>query len=58
MENSNLAHKAQTILGSPYEKEYLQMASKHTGIAEFPVSPTYITNANVIYVPNLSGVQD
>ena len=31
--------------------------SKRTGIENCPVSPTYITNAHVIYVPDLAGVQ-
>ena len=45
VDNSNLARKSQTMIGYTYEKEYLQMASKSTGIANFPVSRTDITNA-------------
>ena len=56
VEKSNLARKSQTMLGSPYEKEYLLMVRKSTGIANCPVSPTDTTNSRVIYVPYLAGV--
>ena len=57
VEKNNLSYKAQTIIGYPSEKEYLQMMININGIENYAVSSTDITNAHVICVPDLAGLR-
>ena len=45
------------MLGYLFENEYSGTVRKSTVIENFPVPPTDITNARVIYGPYLEGVQ-
>ena len=56
VKKSNLYRKVQSMFWYPTEKEYLLMVIKSTGIAKCPVKPTHITNARIIYGPDLTGV--
>ena len=56
VEKSNLSCKVQAMLGYPTDKKYLQMVSNRTDIANFPISPTDITNERIMYGPDLAGL--
>eukprot|EP00957_Ditylum_brightwellii_P071336 5422972-Ditylum_brightwellii.AAC.1 len=55
VKGANLACKAQAILGHCTSKELSQMVSNNFGINNCPINPIDVSNADVIYSPNLGG---
>ena len=53
----NLARKAQAILGHPTSKELSQVVSSNFGISNCPINPIDVSNADIIYGPDLGGVR-
>ena len=57
VKGTNLAHKAQAILGHPSSKELSQVVSNNFGINNCPINPIDVSNADAIYGPNLGGIR-
>ena len=52
-----LARDAQAMTGYPSEKDYTTLVSEGTNVKNLPVIPTDISNARVIFGPDLPGVR-
>ena len=57
LEKATLARKAQAVLASPSEKDFMNMVSNNTGVKNIPVMPSDLTRANVIFGPDRRNVQ-
>ena len=57
VKGANLARKAQAILGHPTSKELSQVVSSNFGINNCPINPIDVSNADVIFGPDLGGVR-
>ena len=55
VKGANLARKAQAILGHPTSKELSQVVSSNFGINNCPINPIDVSNADIIFGPNLGG---
>ena len=55
VKGANLARKAQAILGHPTSKELSQVVSSNFGINNCPINPIDVSNADVIFGPDLGG---
>jgi hypothetical protein len=49
LEKATLAHKAQAVLASPSEKDFMSMVSNNTGVKNIPIMPSDLTRANAIF---------
>ena len=56
VKGATLARKAQAILGHLTSKELSQVVSSNFGINNCPINPIDVSNADVIYDPDLGGV--
>ena len=57
VKGANLARKAQAILAHPTSKELSQVVSSNFGINNCPINPIDVSNADVIFGPDLGGVR-
>ena len=57
VKGANLARKAQAILGHPTSKELSQVVSRNFCINNNPINPIDVSNADVIYGPDLGKVR-
>ncbi len=57
VKGANLARKSQAILGHQTSKELSQVVSSNFGISNCPINPIDVSNADVIYGPNLGGLE-
>ena len=53
---ANLARKAQAVLASPSETEFMKMVSNNTGVKNIPIVPSDLTRARIIFGPDRPNV--
>ena len=57
VKGANLARKAQAIVGHPTSRELSKVVSSNFGVKNCSVNPIDVANTDVIYGPDLGGLE-